>query len=116
MQIFSFSTCYLLAFRLPVLIKHKMDRRTKRLQRMRDKAAAKSRAANDEAEQAGVSGNVASSDEKFAKLLAQKEDVLLNFVADINKIYQETLERPPPFVSFVICGMQSSGKSTIMER
>jgi ribosome biogenesis GTPase A len=55
-------------------------------------------------------------DEKFAKLLAKNEDELLGFVAKINKLYQEKLKRPAPFVTFVICGMQSSGKSTIMER
>ena len=32
------------------------------------------------------------------------------------QVYKDTLDRPAPFVSFVICGMQSSGKSTIMER
>ena len=40
----------------------------------------------------------------------------MNFVADLNKLYQDQLDRPAPFVSFVICDMQSSGKSTIMER
>ena len=97
------------------LIKAKMDRKAKRLQRQREKAQAKSTAANtSDVDQPGL-GNT-TADDKFAKLLAQNEDDLLNFVAKINKVYQETLERPAPFVSFVICGMQSSGKSTIMER
>mmetsp|Transcript_3279 Transcript_3279/g.8360 ORF Transcript_3279/g.8360 Transcript_3279/m.8360 type:complete len:817 (-) Transcript_3279:296-2746(-) len=92
------------------------DRRTKRLERLQQKAAAKSRANADT--NGSSSGNVPSSnpDEKFSKLIAQKEDVLLNFVAEINKIFTDNLGRPAPFVSFVICGMQSSGKSTIMER
>ena len=66
---------------------------------------------NAQSKQPGV-----SSYEKFSQLLAQDEDVLLDFVAKINKLFQEQLGRPAPFVSFVICGMQSSGKSTIMER
>eukprot|EP00804_Cyclotella_cryptica_P002740 CCRYP_009637-RA/>CCRYP_009637-RA protein AED:0.03 eAED:0.02 QI:0/0/0/1/1/1/4/0/825 len=62
-------------------------------------------------------GNGSSTlDAKFAKLLAKNEDELLGFVAKINKLYQEKLKRSAPFVTFVICGMQSSGKSTIMER
>ena len=87
-----------------------MDRQAKRLQRKQEKAR-NSKASSTETNQPVVQrGGSAASDEKFAKLLAQNEDVLLNFVAQINKLYQETLERPAPFVSFVICGMQSSGK------
>ena len=37
--------------------------------------------------------DVKSSDDKFARLLAQKEDVLLNFVAKINKLYQVSSSR-----------------------
>ena len=58
----------------------------------------------------------AVSDDKIARLLAKNEDELLNFVVKINKVYQEKLKRPAPFMTFVICGMQSAGKSTIMER
>lgn len=110
---------HLLIINLLVLIKHKhtMDRRAKRLERLQRKAAAKSTA--NPASASSEAGNTAlstTSDEKFAKLLSQKEDVLLNLVAEINKIYTDNLGRPAPFVSFVICGMQSSGKSTIMER
>ncbi|KAL7554148.1 hypothetical protein ACHAWF_018970 [Thalassiosira exigua] len=91
-----------------------MDRRAKRLERRRKKEQAKpNEVSGSEFDQPG---QVATSDDKFAKLLTSNEDVLLNFVAKINKLYQEVLERPAPFVSFVICGMQSSGKSTIMER
>ena len=88
-----------------------MDRRAKRLQRKLAKAKAV-----DVSSDVVVNNSSSTSDDKFAKLLSQNEDVLLNFVANINKLYQETLERPAPFVSFVICGMQSSGKSTVMER
>eukprot|EP00979_Chaetoceros_neogracilis_P011309 scaffold2751_cov154-Chaetoceros_neogracile.AAC.3 len=59
---------------------------------------------------------LALSDDKIAKLLAKNEDELIKFVVKVNKIYQEKLKRPAPFMTFVICGMQSTGKSTIMER
>ena len=94
-----------------------MDRRAKRKQRQLIKARATSTEASSSDNVNGpVQHGSSTVDEKYTKLLAQNEDVLLNFVAKINKLYQETLERPAPFVSFVICGMQSSGKSTIMER
>jgi hypothetical protein len=56
------------------------------------------------------------ADERFSLLLARNEDELLQFVAKVNKVYQELLKRPAPFMTFVFCGMQSAGKSTIMER
>jgi len=94
------------------------DRRTKRYERRQKKAQTKALAAEHDGGQIetnGARGNNAS-DEKFAKLLSQNEDDLLAFVADINKLYQDKLDKPAPFVTFVICGMQSAGKSTIMER
>ncbi len=93
-----------------------MDRRKKRLERRLKKEEAQGKASEVKGEDANQIGRVETSDGKFARLLAQDEDVLLSFVAKINKLYQEILRRPAPFVSFVICGMQSSGKSTIMER
>lgn len=98
-----------------------IDRQTKRLERRQKKAQAKALATADgdgnggQIEANGARGSKAS-DEKFAKLLSQNEDDLLNFVAEINKLYQDKLDKPAPFVTFVICGMQSAGKSTIMER
>ena len=56
------------------------------------------------------------TDDRFAALLARNEDELLRFVANVNKVYQELMCRPAPFMTFVFCGMQSAGKSTIMER
>jgi hypothetical protein len=53
---------------------------------------------------------------RIASLLRGNEDVLLNFVAKVNKVYNEKLRKPAPFMTFVLCGMQSAGKSTIMER
>ena len=98
-----------------------IDRRTKRFERRQKKAQAKALANESDGGQIETNGGRGSSaaDEKFnkfAKLLSQNEDDLLTFVADINKLYQEKLDKPAPFVTFVICGMQSSGKSTIMER
>lgn len=54
--------------------------------------------------------------ERFQTLMSRNEDDLLQFVAKVNKVYQELLKRDAPFMTFVFCGMQSSGKSTIMER
>ncbi|KAG7346045.1 dynamin family protein [Nitzschia inconspicua] len=56
------------------------------------------------------------TDERFAKLLSKNEDQLLEFVAKVNKVYEQKLKKDAPFMTFVLCGMQSSGKSTIMER
>ena len=57
-----------------------------------------------------------SADQKFVKLLSQNEDALLNFVAKVNRVYEEKLKKPAPFMTFILCGMQSAGKSTVMER
>ena len=67
-------------------------------------------------EKSSTASLLSASDDKIAKLLAKNEDVLLNFVVKVNKVYQEKLNRPAPFMTFAICGMQSAGKSTIMER
>jgi hypothetical protein len=92
-----------------------MSRQAKRLERrLKKEEGTPNEVDGDVVDQVGRGDK--TPDGKFAKLLAQNEDDLLNFVAKINKVYQETLRRPAPFVSFVICGMQSSGKSTIMER
>ena len=68
-----------------------VDRRTKRLERRQKKAQAKALSAEDggqiEVNGAARGNNNNSSYAKFAKLLSQDEDVLLNFVADINKLY-----------------------------
>jgi GTPase Era involved in 16S rRNA processing len=92
------------------------ERRKKRL--ARQKLAKKKSDLNDDSvpESDQQKRNRASSDNKIAKLLAKNEDDLLNFVVKVNKVYQEKLNRPAPFMTFVICGMQSAGKSTIMER
>ena len=56
------------------------------------------------------------ADEKFSSLLSRNEDELLQFVAKVNRVYQDLLKQPAPFMTFVFCGMQSAGKGTIMER
>ena len=89
-----------------------INRRKKRDARIKKKIVS-----NDNDETVLQNGVVnARSDDKIAKLLSQNEDDLLNFVVKVNKVYQEKLKRPAPFMTFVICGMQSTGKSTIMER
>lgn len=88
-------------------------RRKKRLERQR-KASENQNNSSDEV-QSRCNG-VPAFDDKVAKLLTDDEDYLLKFVVKVNKVYQEMLKRPAPFMTFVICGMQSAGKSTIMER
>ncbi len=92
-----------------------MDRKTKRQERRQKRERHK--ALESSSSELQSSENKATvSDERFAKLLAKNEDELLSFATKINSLYKDTLGRPAPFVTFVICGMQSSGKSTIMER
>ena len=89
---------------------------------MRDKRRSKAVAAGTDANnptdihkrRASNAGN--DAEDRFVALLGRKEDELLQFVAKVNKVYQDLLKRPAPFMTFVFCGMQSAGKSTIMER
>jgi Dynamin family len=55
-------------------------------------------------------------DKAMLDRLSRNEDELLNFVSHVNKVYEDILRKPAPFMTFVLCGMQSAGKSTIMER
>ena len=73
---------------------------------------------NGEAHGVVVSTGAANGipDDKFADLLKRNEDQLLAFVAQVNHVYQENLKKDAPFMTFMFCGMQSAGKSTIMER
>eukprot|EP00957_Ditylum_brightwellii_P099073 7545972-Ditylum_brightwellii.AAC.1 len=87
-----------------------MSREERRQKRMQKKALL----GNDESTGKQVSAE-SLADEKFSLLLCQNEDKLLQFVAKVNKVYQELLHRNAPFMTFVFCGMQSAGKSTIME-
>jgi hypothetical protein len=56
------------------------------------------------------------TDGRFVELMSNNEDELLKYVAKVNRVYQEKLKKPAPFMTFVFCGMQSAGKSTVMER
>ena len=56
------------------------------------------------------------TDARIVSLLTKNEDEMLNFVAQINKLYEEKLQKTAPFMTWVFVGMQSAGKSTIMER
>jgi len=55
-------------------------------------------------------------DEELVEKLMKNEDSLMEFVVRVNKIYEEQIKETAPFMTFVLCGMQSTGKSTIMER
>jgi GTP1/Obg family GTP-binding protein len=55
-------------------------------------------------------------DARIVDMLAKNEDELLSFVAMVNKVYEQKLHKVAPFMTFVFVGMQSTGKSTIMER
>ena len=99
------------------------DRRMSRFQRRKkrlENAARKCEEEGNENEnEIEVTANLkrqSIADSQFAQSLAQNEDEMLEFVAQVNKIYQEKLNKPAPFMTFVFCGMQSSGKSTILER
>lgn len=106
---------YILAFNW------KMDRKQKRWERRQQRTraanAASSSADGDEAKDIiadsdltyNNGGNSATQkqnadDSKFARLLSQNEDVLLNFVADINRLYQEKLGRPAPAI-YDVCDL-----------
>jgi len=54
--------------------------------------------------------------EKLVEFLSKNEVELLDFVVKVNKLYEEKLGKSAPFMTFVLIGMQSSGKSTFMER
>lgn len=94
------------------------ERRQKRLARRKKNVSANMIDSRDTdgIAQTSNANDVASSDSKIATLLSKNEDDLLKFVVKVNKVYQDKLSRPAPFMTFVICGMQSAGKSTIMER
>ena len=84
------------------------ERRNRREERKRKQ----SKNEEDNAENTPTVGKETVNDNRMAQLLMRNEDELLNFVAKINKAYQEKLGRPAPFMTFVICGMQSAGKAT----
>ena len=90
------------------------ERRKKRLEKQLKRQESKGgvKKVNDEAR---LSSDTLA-DGRFTELLLKNEDELLKFVAKVNKVYQEKLKKPAPFMTFVFCGMQSAGKSTIMER
>ncbi|CAB9501388.1 dynamin-like protein C-like [Seminavis robusta] len=56
------------------------------------------------------------SDERLVQLLSRNEDELLNLVTSITNLYEDKLGKDAPFMTFVLVGMQSTGKSTIVER
>ena len=83
--------------------------------KLRDKRVTVVKGSSNDNGKASVTTS-ADEDHRFANLLSKNEDELLKFVAQVNKVFQEKLKKPAPFMTFVFCGMQSAGKSTIMER
>jgi len=90
----------------------KEERRKMRLQKKLKEKEGDSKIKRDSTGRTGVD----VADNRFAELLLKNEDELLKFVAQVNHVYQENLKKNAPFMTFVFCGIQSAGKSTIMER
>jgi len=84
--------------------------------KLRHKRRSMGEKSNDVGAVDGTGLSNSEADKRYITLLGRNEDELLGFVAKVNKVYQDLLKRPAPFMTFVFCGMQSSGKSTIMER
>jgi Dynamin family len=106
-----------------IMAKSKESRRQKHLSRLEAKkgeALASGLGLNGDIQHVGATtgpNDAAAMDGRaVADLLSNDEDLLLNFVAKVNKVYHEKLHKPAPFMTFVLCGNQSAGKSTIMER
>lgn len=77
----------------------KRDERRKKKNQFRQDAA---EGGDGESGKPASTSFLSTTDDNIAKLLAQDEDVLLNFVVKVNKVYQEKLKRPAPFMTFVI--------------
>lgn len=92
-----------------------MSKEERRKKRQQAKARVKNEGGTEPLATA-VTSTTWQDDSQTAKLLRMNEDELIRIVANINKIYQDKLKRSAPFMTFVFCGMQSAGKSTIMER
>jgi len=56
-----------------------------------------------------------NSRETFLRHMSKNEGELLKFVVSVNKLHEEKLHRDAPFMTWVLVGMQSSGKSAFME-
>jgi Dynamin family len=89
----------------------KAERQSKRLRRQK-KAQAKNGTLS-----IGVSNHYKDDEkEKMLTYLATNENELLHLVVKINRLYEQKLKKDAPFRTWVLVGMQSSGKSTFMER
>jgi hypothetical protein len=89
-------------------------RAEERKQKRRERRGGEIGGKEDEVAKPSRSGAI--SDGRFVELLQRNEDDLIKLMAHINMVYQENLKKPAPFMTFMLCGMQSAGKSTIMER
>ena len=90
------------------------ERKKLRKRKKKSRATTRGDGTNESLSHSGLS--LEENDNRFAALLSRREDDLLQFVAKVNKVYQDLLGKAAPFMTFVLCGMQSAGKSTLMER
>lgn len=88
------------------------ERRMKRLKNSRQLASK----ANSGGSSSQGKKTQSDDDEKVLRYLMANEDQLLDFVSQVNTLYQERLGKSAPFMTFILLGMQSAGKSTIVER
>jgi GTPase SAR1 family protein len=91
-------------------IKAEMTKEERRLKRQPKNKSKK------EGKKVGSTGTKTDDPQKLVKRLSENKRELLSFVVKVNKLYEEVLDGKPPFMTFVLIGMQSSGKSTFMER
>lgn len=66
--------------------------------------------------ESGVSGVPEEDDGKFVRKLAANEDEMCKFMHSVNEVYHDKLKKPPPFMRYILLGLQSTGKSTVVER
>jgi Dynamin family len=91
-----------------------MSKEARRLRRQKRDAATKKE--KQEGSDTGVTLKKQPETEKLLQFLSKNEDELLDFVVNVDKLYKDKLKKDAPFMTFVLVGMQSSGKSTFMER
>ena len=54
--------------------------------------------------------------EEAVQKMMVDESQLFTFMHQVNEVYQEHLKKPPPFARYILLGLQSTGKSTLVER
>jgi hypothetical protein len=54
--------------------------------------------------------------DSFVKKLSGDENAMVEFMHQVNEVYHSKLRSPPPFMRYILIGLQSTGKSTVVER